>query len=193
MSTPEGKIKDRFKREMELHLPSQFWRFMPVQTGFGSVAHDFIICYDGLFFTVEAKANVTKSITALQNSTKNAIEAAGGIFLLVYDNVSITAAVNRMKYESEKHGRSRSKTTCPDVPAQDQGEGEQHLRQQLQGQAPERAAGGDHGAPRTASQGHSQPAACVYDPEHLRRLEEQDHICDHECVMAGCPPRAWRK
>ncbi len=148
MSTPEGRIKDKFKRALAANLTRPSWKFMPVQTGFGSVAHDFIICYDGLFFTVEAKKDHLAKMTGLQYSTKDAIESAGGIFLLVYDDASITAAVNRMNWESEHNGRHRRENRLA-LHAQDQRAGEQHLREQQQGETYDPTACGDHGALRT--------------------------------------------
>ncbi len=69
MSTPEGKVKAKFKRWMEKHFPSA-WIFMPVQMGYGvHGVPDFICCVPmtirsehvgktiGIFFSPEAKAD----------------------------------------------------------------------------------------------------------------------------------------
>lgn len=105
--TPEGRVKQRFKSALNAEFGTEAWRFMPVQTGFGSVAHDFILCIDGLFFSVETKKDAKSEMTALQKSTKSDIEFAGGVVLLVYDDESIRMTIERLKWECEHYGRSR--------------------------------------------------------------------------------------
>ena len=88
--TPEGKVKKKVNATLKA-LGADCWRFMPVQTGYGSPALDYLICYKGRFIAIETKAP-GKKLTALQESTKEAIEAAGGIVLVVSDEDSLTIA-----------------------------------------------------------------------------------------------------
>ena len=76
--TPEGRVKKIVKKALDL-LGDECWRFMPVQSGYGSVALDFLHAVRGRFVAIETKAP-GKDLTPLQESTKAAIEAAGGSF-----------------------------------------------------------------------------------------------------------------
>ncbi|MCI0562565.1 MAG: hypothetical protein MN733_29110, partial [Nitrososphaera sp.] len=54
--------------------------FMPVQTGYGRRAVDFIGCYKGRYFAVEAKrADGKGRLTALQAKFLATVQKAGGI------------------------------------------------------------------------------------------------------------------
>lgn len=52
MDTPEGKVKKEIKAFLE---SIGAWYFMPVQTGYGRRTLDFLGCYRGRFFAIEAK------------------------------------------------------------------------------------------------------------------------------------------
>lgn len=88
--TPEGKVKKKVNAALKA-LGADCWRFMPVQTGYGSPALDYLICFKGRFIAIETKAP-GKKLTPLQESTKAAIEAAGGIVLIVWDEDSLVIA-----------------------------------------------------------------------------------------------------
>lgn len=64
------------------------WWFMYVPSGFGaSGIPDFICCYKGVFFTIEAKYGANKP-TALQNAQMDKIADAGGaVFVIDEHNV----------------------------------------------------------------------------------------------------------
>ena len=53
MTTPEGKVKDRIDKVLKLY--GAYW-FKPVQTGIGTRTLDYICCYVGNFFAIEAKS-----------------------------------------------------------------------------------------------------------------------------------------
>jgi hypothetical protein len=73
--TPEGKVKQRVKKELD-ELGAYY--FMPATGGFGrSGIPDFIGCHKGVFFAIECKAG--KGIpTALQERELKNITKAGG-------------------------------------------------------------------------------------------------------------------
>lgn len=73
-------------------LGADCWRFCPVQTGFGSPALDYLLSIRGRFVAIETKAP-GKRLTPLQEGTKAAIEAAGGIVLVVWDETSLELAM----------------------------------------------------------------------------------------------------
>ena len=89
--TPEGRVKAKVKKALTV-LGADCWRFMPVQTGFGSPALDFLLSIRGRFVAIETKAP-GKTLTPLQETTKAAIETAGGIVLVVWDESSLAIAM----------------------------------------------------------------------------------------------------
>lgn len=91
MSTPEGRVKAKVKRALK-HLGRDCWQFMPVQTGFGAPALDFLLSVRGRFVAIETKVP-GKSLTPLQETTKAAIEASGGIVLVVWDDDTLAIAM----------------------------------------------------------------------------------------------------
>lgn len=70
---------------------------MPVQSGFGKKALDYILCINGRFASIETKANTGDDYTPLQHSTKEDIELAGGVVLLVNDDESMAVAIAILK------------------------------------------------------------------------------------------------
>ena len=82
--TPEGRIKAKVSAELK-KLGTQCWRFMPVQTGFGTPALDYLACINGWFVSIETKKDSKAKLTDRQEATKRDMEAAGGIVLVVYD------------------------------------------------------------------------------------------------------------
>ena len=83
--TPEGKIKALVKRELLSKFPDDAWVFMPVQTGYGRPALDFIICFRGHFVTVETKTPVG-AFRPSQKMTREETLKAGGMVFCVYDD-----------------------------------------------------------------------------------------------------------
>jgi hypothetical protein len=89
--TPEGKVKAAIKRFLN---EVGAWYCMPMGTGFGkSGVPDFIVCWRGKFFAIEAKAPGKKSnTTTMQDREIVAIHKAGGV-ALVCDEASQLAEV----------------------------------------------------------------------------------------------------
>lgn len=131
--TPEGKIKAKVKRRLREEFGDAIWPFWPVQTGFGSVALDLLACVSGRFIAIETKADRTKKLTPLQQTTAASIQSAGGLALVVYDDATIDTAIQRIKWEI---GFERSK----DYRGGKAAASREH-------QETQQAARGDHGAP----------------------------------------------
>jgi len=90
--TPEGKVKDEIKAYLRL-LGDECWFFMPVPGGFGVRGiPDFIGCYRGKFFAIEAKAGTGKT-TAFQQAVGEKIVAAGGIWVVAHSAESVFYAL----------------------------------------------------------------------------------------------------
>jgi Holliday junction resolvase len=78
--TPEGKVKMRVRRILEIN---KVYHFMPATGGYGrSGVPDFVGCFRGYFFAIECKAN-NKQPTALQQKELQRIRDAGGYVFVV--------------------------------------------------------------------------------------------------------------
>lgn len=169
--TPEGRVKAKVKRALK-QLGADCWQFMPVQTGFGAPALDFLLSVRGRFVAIETKVP-GKKLTPLQETTKAAIEAAGGIVLVVWDESTLAIAMKIIlalefaphvpQSSPGQHIADSLDATRLRLPAgygyrvervvqeKDERDSTQHLRAIQQGKAPDAAAGGHHGAPGETS------------------------------------------
>src|ERR1035437_3144489 len=150
--TPEGRVKAKVNKVLKT-LGADCWRFMPVQTGYGAPALDYLLCYKGRFIAIETKAPGGK-LTALQEITKAGMEAAGALVLIVHDDDTLAIALQIILFEEFGHGQGHHLTTgtrAAAARAQTQGKGKQHVREQFATRAPDAATGGHHGAPRKSS------------------------------------------
>jgi hypothetical protein len=74
-TTPEGRIK--FKINKLLRSYENLYYFMPVPSGYGATTVDYLCCYRGHFFGIEAKAP-GKVPTPRQDYVLEQIRLAGG-------------------------------------------------------------------------------------------------------------------
>lgn len=82
-NTPEVKVKKQIRKMLDA---AGAYYAMPIGSGYGnSGVPDFLICSDGKFIAVEAKAGNNKP-TALQEQHIAEIQAAGGIALVINEN-----------------------------------------------------------------------------------------------------------
>ena len=85
--TPEGKIKARVRRILEIN---KVYHFMPATGGYGrSGVPDIVGCANGKFFAIECKASADKKPTALQQKELDHIEEAGGFTFIVCDDRTV--------------------------------------------------------------------------------------------------------
>ena len=78
--TPEAKVKAKIKTILKAHGA---YYAMPIGTGLGnSGVPDFLVCHNGKFLGIEAKAGKGKT-TALQEKNLREIELAGGLALVI--------------------------------------------------------------------------------------------------------------
>lgn len=87
MTTPEGKVKARVKRLLQLR--GAYWH-CPVQNGMGAPSLDFVGCHHGRYYAVETKAG-NKRPTPRQEETIRQIEAAGGKCFVVNETEGMAA------------------------------------------------------------------------------------------------------
>lgn len=170
--TPEGRVKRMVKKALDT-LGPDCWRFMPVQSGYGAPALDYLLAIRGRFVAIETKAP-GKKLTPLQEGTKAAIETAGGIVLVVWDEGSLAIAMKIvLALEFAPNGTVHevySTAECLHAvrphPAVSFG-AFRHGSAEAEGQerklgwseqpapSPDDAAGGDHGAPGTEPEGRA--------------------------------------
>ncbi len=93
MATPESRVKAKLKRTLKATFGKECYCFSPVQTGFGSVTLDFLICVRGLFVSIETKAPGKKP-TPLQETTIQTIREAGGLVFVVDGDESLKHAID---------------------------------------------------------------------------------------------------
>lgn len=94
--TPEGLVKKLIDEKLK-ELTPDCWYFKPVSIGMG--AHgvpDFVGCYRGLFFAIEAKKPGGKT-TALQNLQIGKILEAEGLVTVVDSPESLEAFLVELK------------------------------------------------------------------------------------------------
>lgn len=103
--TPEGKIKGMVKKAL-VDLQASAWRFMPVQTGYGADALDFICCIDGFFIAIETKANASAKMTPRQIATAAQIVNAGGRVFRVHDQTTLDCMVANIRLLMEFNSAS---------------------------------------------------------------------------------------
>lgn len=110
MATPEGRVKDKFKRWMKKTFPTS-WVFMPVQMGYGEHGvPDFLCCVPltirpehvgktiGTFVGVEAKAQKGK-LSGHQQTQIDRIQAASGLaFVIKGVSDEFTKPLNKLKH-----------------------------------------------------------------------------------------------
>lgn len=98
--TPEGKIKAMVKKALDT-LGEDCWRFMPVQTGYGTASLDFMLCIRGKFVTIETKADAKASLTPRQQGTARDIINAGGRVFRVHDQQTLDFAMASIRLMME--------------------------------------------------------------------------------------------
>lgn len=96
--TPEKRVKDAC---VELLKEFGAYYFFPVMGGYGrSGIPDIIACYRGRFIAIECKAGFN-SVTQLQAKELKAIDAAGGVTMVVREDTLdlLRQELRRLRYE----------------------------------------------------------------------------------------------
>lgn len=82
-STPEAKVKSAIRKILDT---TKAYYAMPIGSGYGnSGVPDFLVCHNGTFIGIEAKAGKGKT-TALQEAHLQRIRDAGGTALVINEN-----------------------------------------------------------------------------------------------------------
>jgi Holliday junction resolvase len=89
--TPEGKVKAEIKKVLAEY---GCWYFMPSMNGYGRAGiPDFIGCYNGVFFAIEAKSANGK-LTPNQEREIAAIQQAHGVVVVAYSAEDVRRMLN---------------------------------------------------------------------------------------------------
>jgi hypothetical protein len=79
-NTPEAKVKKQIRKILDT---TRCYYAMPVGSGFGnSGVPDFLVCHEGTFVGIEAKAGKGKTTARQENNLKR-IRDAGGVAVVV--------------------------------------------------------------------------------------------------------------
>ena len=81
-STPEGKVKRKLSKLLGFYDVKYF---MPVQSGYGSPALDYICCHKGRYLQIETKAG-HGVMTPRQLQIAKGVERAGGVAFLINED-----------------------------------------------------------------------------------------------------------
>ena len=96
--TPEGRVKKYIIKILELYKADGLYHFMPVPSGFGESSLDFIGCFKGKFFAIEAKAPGKKP-SALQDRMIERIKDSGGMAFVISEATEEAVASLRLWLE----------------------------------------------------------------------------------------------
>lgn len=75
--TPEKIIKDRIRAYLKTLTPKPYV-FMSVQFGYGAATLDFLVCWKGRFYGIEAKRETGGKVTPRQETILREIAESGG-------------------------------------------------------------------------------------------------------------------
>jgi hypothetical protein len=107
-TTPESRIKDKIRAVLKSYEHIYF--FMPVPTGMGATTVDFLCCYRGHFFGIEAKAP-GKIPTPRQEYVLEQIRLAGGSTFTIDGDAGLDALREFLEI-----GQQVNERTHPDNP-----------------------------------------------------------------------------
>lgn len=83
--TPEGKVKKSIKKVLDPRLPALYYH-MPVPSGYGKSTLDFVGCYYGRFFSIEAKAQGEAPNERQDGIIEDMIAAGATVFVIDGDD-----------------------------------------------------------------------------------------------------------
>lgn len=86
MSTPESRIKVKISALLRLY--DNIYYYMPVPMGMGATTVDYLCCFRGHFFAIEAKAP-GRGPTARQEDVLEQIKLAGGSIFVINDEAGL--------------------------------------------------------------------------------------------------------
>lgn len=109
---PEAWVKKRVKEILNTKVGAGLKWDMPPANIYGNAGrHDFIVCQNGMFWTIETKAGKNRP-TGLQKVYAKEVYAAGG-FCLCVNELNLKSVTNAM-YFVEKYGTAKNSFTLDD-------------------------------------------------------------------------------
>ena len=101
--TPEGKVKAQIKKVLD-SLGEDVHYDMPVPGGYGKPTVDYVGCFMGNYFAIEAK-RAGKKPTPRQQAVLEKIAAAGGRTFVINDGFSLAEFKSWLDDVRDNHGR----------------------------------------------------------------------------------------
>ena len=99
--TPEGKIKFKIKKVLDKY-ESSIYSYMPVPGGYGKQTVDYLGCFHGRFFAIEAK-RPGKDPTTKQAQVLADVMIAGGMTFVINDDESLARFERWLEQKHEPH------------------------------------------------------------------------------------------
>jgi len=93
--TPEGKVKALIKKLLDEYKPN-LYGYMPVPSGYGEPTLDYLCCYKGEAFAIEAKAP-GKEPTSRQDATIERMTEAGMRVFVVTGGETLDADLEQLR------------------------------------------------------------------------------------------------
>ena len=107
--TPEGRVKSLIKKALAKY-DGRIYYFMPVPYGYGKSTLDFIGCFCGLFFAIEAK-RPKKDLTTRQAGTRDDMHDAGGVVFHIDSEERLGVLVSWLEAVDEAEQTASSSRT----------------------------------------------------------------------------------
>ena len=86
--TPEGKVKERIKKVLDLYAGRIYYN-MPVPYGYGAPMLDFVGCFYGKFFAIEAKAEGKVPTTRQEDTIERMCDGRARVFVIDGDTAEL--------------------------------------------------------------------------------------------------------
>lgn len=87
--TPEGQVKKKISAYLStcqtLYSNVTLWDWMPVPSGYGKSGLDYILCINGLFVAIEAKAPGEWLTTRQRDTALGILRGRGKVFVISTD------------------------------------------------------------------------------------------------------------
>jgi hypothetical protein len=78
--TPEGRVKNQINKVLAKY--TDIYKFMPVPSGFGKSSLDYVLCVQGMFVAIEAKAPGKKPTDRQDMIAAQIMRAGGKVFVV---------------------------------------------------------------------------------------------------------------
>ena len=82
MTTPEGRVKAKITPVLRARMDRGLWYYMPVPAGYGRSTVDYLGCFFGHFFAIEAKREGETPNDRQKGELEDIVAAGGTSFVI---------------------------------------------------------------------------------------------------------------